>query len=70
LHGVRMEIQSIHLLHYVRLTRVVWSTFARRGKSFTPSAKILIDESSSCILLRRDATQPSSGDAIVVNLPK
>jgi len=44
----------------MKRTRVVWSTFERRGKSLTPSSSMFIDESSNCMLLRSDDTHPSS----------
>lgn len=46
-------------------TLVVWSTFARRGKSLTPESRMEMEESRSCMLERREATQPSSEFAMV-----
>jgi hypothetical protein len=38
-------------------TRVACRTLAKRGKSLVPESRILMEESSSCILERRDETQ-------------
>lgn len=45
-------------------TRVVCSTFARRGKSLTPESRIDMEEDSSAFVERRDETQDASGLAI------
>jgi hypothetical protein len=38
-------------------TLVACRTLAKRGKSLVPESRILMDESSSCMLERRDETQ-------------
>lgn len=45
-------------------TRVVCSTFDSRGKSLTPESSMFIDESSNCMLVRREETHPSNGAAM------
>lgn len=51
--------------NYHKLTRVDWSTLQRRGKSFTPSSSISIEDSSNCREARREETEADSADAIV-----
>jgi hypothetical protein len=47
-------------------TRVVWRTLDKRGKSFVASSRMLMEESSSCMELRREPTQPSSAMVVFV----
>lgn len=46
-------------------TRVVCSTFARRGKSLTPESRIDMLEDRRALVERRDETQDVSGFAIL-----
>lgn len=56
---------ELSVRNYHRLTRVDWSTLQRRGKSFTPSSRISIEDSSNCREARREETEADSADAIV-----
>lgn len=56
---------QLFVRNYHRLTRVDWSTLQRRGKSFTPSSRISIEDSSNCREARREETEADSADAIV-----
>ena len=49
-------------------TRMVWSTFANRGKSFTPESMIEILEERSALVERREETQEARGFAIVCDI--
>jgi hypothetical protein len=44
---------------------VVCKTLDSREKSLTPESRIEIEESNSCMLVRREETQPSSDEAIL-----
>ena len=43
---------------------MVCSTVVNRGRSLTPASRMLIDDSSSCMLVRKEATQPFRDAAV------
>ena len=47
-------------------TLVACRTLAKRGKSLVPESRILMDESSNCILERSDETQLESVLAVLI----
>lgn len=49
------------MLRFVH-TLVVCKTFASRGRSLTPSSRMFMDESSSCMLFLSEPTHASRGD--------
>ena len=49
-----------------RHTRVVCSTFARRGKSLTPESRIDILDDRSAFVERKDETQEASEFAMII----
>jgi len=49
-------------------TLVACKTLAKRGKSLVPESRILMDESSNCILERSDETQLDRVLAVLILL--
>ena len=62
------QVVRMSLTEKCKHTRVVCSTFARRGKSLTPESSMDMLEDKSAFVERKDETQDASGFAILVKI--